>query len=83
MLCKAGVETRACLYRDGPVGWGFWDVKEGFQNVLSSVVFDVVLGCEPFRMWMGWLRYFLTPREFEVSWDSKVRGMGWAEKGVP
>ena len=83
VLCRSVVEARACLDGGSSMGWAFWDVKGGLQNVRTTGVLNRALECEPLRMWMGWLQCFMAPHGFEALWDSKVRGMGRAEKGVP
>ena len=38
VLYKSVVKARQCLENGGSVGWAFWDVKAGFQNVRSAEV---------------------------------------------
>ena len=83
VLYKSVVRARHCLENGGSVGWAFWDVKGGFQNVRSADVLDRIGGCGPLRSWLSWLERFMSPREFEVAWDGGVRGRGSATKGVP
>lgn len=75
VLYKSVVEARACLNGSGSVEWALWDIKGGVQNVHSSDVLNKVSSCEPLRMWMGWLRYFMSLREFEILWEHEVRGL--------
>ena len=82
-LYKSVVEARQCLESRGSVGWAFWDVKGGFENVRSAEVLDRIGGCGPLRCWLPWLERFMSPREFEVAWDGSARGRGAATKGVP
>ena len=37
MFC-AVVKVRRCMKREESVGWAFWDVKGGFQNVVGDQV---------------------------------------------
>ena len=83
ILYKSVVSARQCLDHGGSVGWAFWDVKGGFQNVRSADVLSRIGRCGPLRCWLSWLERFMSPREFEVAWDSSVRGRGAAAKGVP
>ena len=83
MLYKAVTTAREVLDGGGSVGWGFWDVKGGFQNVLGEEVLGSVSAVGDCKRWCKWLGAFLGPRKFEVSWDGMVRGMGWTSKGVP
>ena len=83
VLYKSVVKARQCLENGGLVGWAFWDVKGGFQNVRSVEVLDRIGGCGPLWCWLSWLERFMSPREFEVAWDGSVRGRGAATKGVP
>ena len=83
VLYKSVVKARHCLESGGSVGWAFWDVEGGFQNVRSAEVLDRIGGCGPLRCWLSWLERFMSPREFEVAWDGGVRGRGLATKGVP
>ena len=40
-------------------------------------------GCGLLQCWLPWLQRFMSPWEFEVAWDSSVRGRGAAAKRVP
>ena len=83
VLYKSVVKARQSLEGGGSVGWAFWDVKGGFQNVRSTNVLARMEGCTPQRCWLPWLERFMSPREFEVAWDGGVRGRGVAARGVP
>ena len=83
VLYKSVVKARQCLYGGGSVGWAFWDVKGGFQNVQNAEVLTRIEGCGPLQCWLPWLQKFMSPWEFEVEWDSSVRGRAVAAKGVP
>ena len=83
VLYKSVVKARQCMDGGVSVGWSFWDVKGGFQNVGSAEVLARMEGCGPLRCWLPWLQRFMSPREFEVAWDGSVRGRGAATKGVP
>ena len=83
VLYKSVVKARQYLEDGGSVGWAFWDVKGGFQNVRSAEVLSRIGGCGPLRCWLSWLERLMSPREFEVAWDGSVRGKGAATKGVP
>ena len=77
------VRARRCLDRGGGVGCGFWDVKGGFQNVVGSEVLGCLDGVTGTRGLCRWVREFVSPRRFEVSWDRAVRGVGSSSVGVP
>ena len=83
VLYKSVVKARQSLKNRGSVGWAFWDVKGGFQNVRSAEVLNRIEGCGPLRCWLSWLERFMSPREFEVTWDGSVRGRSAATKVVP
>ena len=83
ILYKSVVKPRQCLGNGGSVGWAFWDVKGGFQNVRSAEVQNRIRRCGPLRCWLSWLERFMSLREFEVAWNGSVRGRGAAAKGVP
>ena len=83
VLYKSVVRARQSLEGGGSVGWAFWDVKGGFQNVQSTGVLARMEGCTPLRCWLPWLKRFISQREFEVAWVGGVRGRGVAAKGVP
>ena len=83
VLYNSVMEAREPLGHMCPVGCAFWDVKGGFQNVQSLEVLPRMVGCHPLRCWNTWLERFMSSREFEVAWDSKVRGQGVVAKGVP
>ena len=59
------------------------DVNGGFQNVRAGEVLARLGGCSPLRCWLPWLARFMSPREFEVTWDGSIRGRGAAARGVP
>ena len=83
VLYNSVVKARQCLESRGSVGWAFWDVKGGFQNVRSTEVLSRIGGCDPLRCWLPWLQQFMSPREFDVAWDGSGRGRGVATMGVP
>ena len=83
VLYKSVVKARQSLEGGGSVGWAFWDVRGGFQNVRGTEVLARMEICTPLRCWLPWLERFMSPREFEVAWDGGVRGRGVASKGVP
>ena len=83
VLYKSVVKARQCMDGGGSVGWAFWDVKGGFQNVGSAEVLARMEGCGPLRCWLPRSQRFMSPWEFEVAWDGRVRGRGVAAKGVP
>ena len=82
VLYRSVVKARQNLKGGGSVGWAFWDVKGGFQNVWSVVVLARMERCTPLRCWLPWLERFISPRGFKVAWDGGVRGRGVATKGV-
>ena len=46
VLYRSVVKARRCIEERESVGWGFWDVKGGFQNVVGSEVLDCLTGVE-------------------------------------
>ena len=40
VLYRSVVRARRCVKEGGSVGWGFGDLKGGFQNVVGSEVLD-------------------------------------------
>ena len=68
-------------------GWWGWlwvlGCEEGFQNVVGSEVLNCLNGVGGTRGLCRWVREFVSPRNFEVSWDGSVRGMGRSVVGVP
>ena len=81
-LYRSVVKARRCINEGGDVGWGFWDVKGGFQNVVGGEVLSCLADVEGTRGLCGWVRQFVAGRTFEVSWDGKVRGVGSSSMGV-
>lgn len=82
VLYKSVMEVRKCLKDMGSLGWAFWDVKGGFQNVRSAQELARMAGCGPLQCWNTWLERLMSLREFKVAWDGKVRRRGTAHKGV-
>ena len=70
--------TRAqrCLAKGGAVGWGFWDVKGGFQNVKEQDVLKEIEKSEEGKRWIPWIGGFFRDRRFKLEWDRKMRGRG-------
>ena len=60
--------TRAqrCLAKGGAVGWGFWDVKGGFQNVREEDVKRELEKLEEGKKWIPWIEKFVRVRSFEL-----------------
>ena len=83
VLYRSVVRVRRCLYVGGGVGWWFWDVKGGFQNVVGCEVLRCLDGVEGTRGVCRWVREFVSPQSFEVSWDGSVQGSGRLVMGVP
>ena len=83
MLYLSVVRVRRCIEQEGIVGWGFWNMKGGFQNVVWLKVLDYLVRVEVTRGLCGWVGEFVAGRTFEMSWDGKVRGVGTSSKGVP
>ena len=77
VLYRSVVRARACMDGGGSVGWGFWDVKGGFQNVVGGDVLRALEGVAGTRGLCSWMEQFVAPRDFEVSWD----GLGWEGEG--
>lgn len=46
----------------GAVGWGFGDVKEGFQNAREEVIRQLEMS-EDGKKWIGYVRAFFRARE--------------------
>ena len=65
------------------MGWGFWDVKGGFQNVVKDEVLGGLASVGGTRGLCGWVEQVVSEREFKVSWDGKVRGVCRSMVGVP
>ena len=65
------------------MGWGFWDVKGQFQNVVGEEVLRQLQEVEGTRGLCGWVERFVSPGDFEVLWDGRVRGRGRSTLGVP
>ena len=55
VLYRSVVRARRCLDAGGGVGWGFWDVKGGFQNVVGSGVLWCLDGVEGTRGLCQWV----------------------------
>ena len=83
ILYQSVIRARECINEGGSVGWGFWDVKGGFQNVVGEKVLDDLVGVEGIRGLCEWVKQWVAGRTFEVFWDRKVRGVGTSSKGVP
>jgi len=79
------VVTRAqrCMAVEGAVGWNFWDVKGGFQNVREEDVIRELEKSEEGKKWIPWVKEFFQAREFELEWDRKVGGKGKMNIGAP
>jgi len=76
-------KAQRCLARGGRVGWAFWDVKGGFQNVRKVDVIRQLRKSEEGRKWIPYIQDFLRSRQFEVEWDGIVRGKGRTNVGAP
>lgn len=83
VLYKSVVTARQWLESGGSVEWACWDIKGGFQNVRSTEVLHRLGCCGSLRCWLWWLERLMSWREFEVAWDSKVRGRVVAATGEP
>jgi len=83
------VVTRAQRYMaaEGVVGWNFWDVKGGFQNVREEDMIRELEKSQEGKKWIPWVKEFFRVRKFELEWDGKVQGKGktniWALQGSP
>ena len=51
--------------------------------MVGEEVLSCLAGVEETRGLWKWVRRFPSSREFEASWDGKVRGVGGSSKGVP
>ena len=69
VLYRSVVRARRCIDGGGSVGWGFWDVKGGFQNVAGGGVLECLSEVEGTRGLCKWVSQFVADRSFEVSWD--------------
>ena len=58
------------------MGWCFWDVKGGFQNVCEKDVIRELEKSEEGIKWITWVRGFFRARRFEVEGDGRIRGGG-------
>ena len=67
VLYQSVVKVRRCIVEEGDVGWGFWDVKGGFQNVVGEEMLDCLASVEGTRGLCRWVRQFVAGRTFEVS----------------
>ena len=83
VLYRSVVRAWRCLESGGGVGWGFWDLKGGFQNMVGSDVLNCLDEVEGTRGLCRWVREFVSPGCFEVLWNRAVRGMGRSVVGVP
>lgn len=61
------VKARRCIDEGGSVGWGFCDVKGGYQNVVGGDVLECLAGVEGTRGLCGWVSQFVADRTFVVS----------------
>jgi len=43
---------------DGAVGWNFWDIKWGFQNVIKEDVIVELEMSEQGKKWIPWVKEF-------------------------
>jgi len=79
------VVTRAqrCMAAEGAVGWNFWDVKGGFQNVREEDVIRELEKSEEGKKWIPWVKEFFRAREFDLEWDGKIQGKGKTNIGAP
>jgi len=57
---------------EGTVGWNFWDVKGGFQNIMEEDVIRELKKSEEGKKWIPWVKDFFRAREFELECDGKV-----------
>jgi len=78
------VVTRAqrCMVAEGAVGWNFWDVNGGFQNVREEDVIRELEKSEEGKKWIPWIKEFFRAREFDLEWDGKIRGKGKTNIGA-
>lgn len=76
VLYKSVRKARHCIDGGGIVGWGFCDMKGGFQNIVRAEVLERLKGVAGTRALCGSVEQCVSPKEFEVSWDERVRGKG-------
>ena len=79
---KAVTKARRCMESGGKVGWGFWDVSGGFQNVILVQVLERIDKTAIGRKWKRWASEFMKERSFKGSWDGVDRGEGKTNVGV-
>ena len=53
------VKARRCMAKGGEVGWGFWDVKGGFRDVVRSEVLSRMRESEEGVRWTRWVHEFM------------------------
>ena len=58
------------------MGWGFWDVKEGFQNVREENIIKEMEKSEEGRNLISWVTEFFRARRFKLEWDGKTKERG-------
>ena len=83
ILYKLVGRARKCIDGGSSVGWGFWDVKGGFQYMVGGDILGRLASVPSTRGLCRWLEQFVSPRGFEVYWDRKMRGVGRSTVGVP
>lgn len=67
----------------GAVGWNFWDIRVGFQNVREEDVIRELEKSDEGRIWIPWVKGFFRAREFELEWDGLFRVRGKTNFGAP
>ena len=50
--------VQRCLAKGGAVGWGFWDMKGGFQNEKEEDVIRELEKSEEGKKWIPWIGGF-------------------------
>ena len=77
------IRVQRHLSGGGKAGWGFWDVKVGYQNVKKDMVARRLQETEEGKRWSGCISKFFRQRDFTIEWDGKIRGNGKTNLGVP
>ena len=80
---RTATRAQRCIAKGGVVGWGFWDIKGGFQNVKEEDVIRELEKLEEGKNWIPWIRGFFRARRFELEWEGKTRGKGKTNLGAP
>jgi len=53
---KVVIRVQRCMAAEGAVGWNFWDVKGGFQNVREEDGIKELEKSEEGKKWIPWVK---------------------------